>query len=117
MKLEVRSRGYKLSEALQLHIERRIEFAIDRFAHRVSSVTARVTCRKNGRTNQDQLCTLEVHLIPFGTVVIEERNADLYTAVDRAADRLGAGMARLLKRAQPDRSKSIRHPHEAPSAA
>jgi len=117
MTLEVRSRGFKLSEALQLHIERRIEFAIDRFAHRVSSVTARVTCRKNGHTNQDQLCTLEVRLIPFGSVVIEERNADLYTAVDKAADRLGAGIARLLNRTQPDRSKSIRYSHGAPSAA
>ena len=117
MKLDVRSRGFKLSEVLQLHIERRIEFAINRFAYRISSVTVRVECRKNGHASQGQLCTLEVHLIPFGSVVIEERNADLYTAVDKAADRLGAGIARLLKRTQHDRSKSIRHPDEAPSAA
>lgn len=117
MKLDVRSHGFKLTEALQLHIERRVAFAVDRFAYRVASITVRVACRKNGHASQDQLCTLEVHLIPFGSVVIEERNADLYTSVDKAADRLGAGIARLLKRTQPDRSKSIRHPHEAPSAA
>lgn len=117
MKVEFRSRGFKLTHSLLEHIAKRIAFATDRLLERVASVRVRVSCESTRHSGNHHLCSLETHLVPSGTILIEERDSNLYRAIDKATDRLGAAAERALKRTEPHKSSSIRHLPEAKSAA
>lgn len=109
MHIDIRSRGFKLTNAFKLHVQRRLGFALDRFAERIGSVTLRLRGVSSGRGSDDKQCIVEVKVIPIGTVVIAECRADAYVAVDTATDRLGAIVGRLLKRCKRGHTASIRH--------
>mgnify|MGYP001051275097 CR=1 FL=1 len=51
---------------------------------------------------KDKRCHLEVRLKGLPEVVIEDTQADLYVAIDRAAERAGRTLARRLARGQRD---------------
>lgn len=114
MRIEIRSCGFKLTDTFKLHVKRRLGFALDRFAERIGSVTVRVRDVNAGRGGDDKECIAEANVIPLGRVIIGERCADAYMAVDRATDRLGASVSRVLKRAKSGRTASVRY-LDAPS--
>ncbi len=109
MRIDIRSRGFTLTEAFKFHVNRRLRFALDRFSERIGSVTVRVREVSAAHAGDDKDCIVEVNVIPLGRVVIGERCPDAYVAVDRATDRLGASVARVVKRAKRGRSASIRY--------
>lgn len=107
--LQIHSRGLRVTDATRMHVERRLNFALDRFSGRVGSITVRL-CDLNGpRGGRDKSCSVELNVIPLGRIVIDERADSVSAAIDMATDRLGTSMARLLKRARRGRSSSIRH--------
>ena len=98
MDVRIRSREIPVTEALRLHVNRRLSFALDRFANRIGTVTVRVRDLNGPRGGRDKCCRMELKLSPLGRVVIDERADDLLVAIDKATDRLGASIARLLKK-------------------
>ena len=98
MKIDVRTRHLRLGDGVVAHIRRRLELSLDRVAARVFRATVRVLDLNGPRGGEDKACRIEVRLRPTGTVFVEDRDADLYAAVDRAADRAGHSVARALKR-------------------
>jgi len=117
MKIHVRSKQLAVDEALRRHIERRLEFSLGRFAHRIMRVTVQLSDVNGPRGGEDKVCRIEVRLRPAGTVYVEDRDADLVVTVDRAADRTGRSVARALQRARElDRRIRPRQAGSAPSA-
>ena len=98
MKIHVRSRQVVVSESVRAHIERRLEFSLGRVAPRVRRATVQIVDLNGPRGGEDKACRIEVRLDPTGTVFVEDRDANLYTALDRAADRAGRSVVRALKR-------------------
>jgi ribosome hibernation promoting factor len=99
MRVEIRSKDLHLAEALRVHLERRLLFALGRFDGRIRRVTVRLADVNGPRGGVDKRCHVSLMLSPGGNVVLEEKNADLVAAIDRAADRLGHAVARKLHRA------------------
>jgi ribosome-associated translation inhibitor RaiA len=98
VRIEVRGRAGLLSDPLRAHAERRLRFAVGRFASRVEKLTVRVDDVNGPRGGVDKECVIVASLVPSGGVKVEERDLDLYQAVDRATDRLGRSVAREVQR-------------------
>ena len=105
MKIELRIRGVEDVAELREHVERRMQFALGRFAPEVAHVTVRLSDENGPRGGVDKRCHLTVRGPRLSTVVIDERSAVVEAAIDLAADRAGRAVARLLDRR---RHRSVR---------
>ncbi len=98
MRIELRGRAGIRSQAVRGYTERRLRFALGRFATRIERLTARVADVNGPRGGVDKTCQVVATLASGGEVRIEERDCDLYVAVDRASERLGRCLAREIER-------------------
>jgi putative sigma-54 modulation protein len=78
--------------------ERRVRFALGRFAGQVRCVRVRVSDQNGPRGGPDQRCVMVAPVARLGSVAAEVTDTDLYRAVSRAADRLGRRVRALLDR-------------------
>jgi putative sigma-54 modulation protein len=65
----------------------------------VHSVVMRLADENGPRGGLDKRCTIRAHLPGTPPVVIEQQEADLYVAIDRAADRAARAVSRRLGKA------------------
>lgn len=96
MRIDIQARGFTLTEGLRIHTERRLRFAFGSTSGRVRAVVVRLADENGPRGGVDKRCTIRVELPGTSSVVIEHQEADLYVAIDRAADRAGRAVARRL---------------------
>lgn len=107
MRLFLRSPGVDTSEALRLHLERRLHFALGRFGGRLGCVVATFADENGPRGGVDKVCRIVAEVRGTAPVVIEDADPDLYAAVDRATGRLGRAIARGIAR---ERARFLRTP-------
>jgi putative sigma-54 modulation protein len=98
MLIETRAIGFAPTDAIQRHVQSRIEAALGPVAGWVLNITARVEDVNADRGGIDKRCSLVASLRGRGVAVAEALNADLYVAVDEAASRLRRSAARTVKR-------------------
>lgn len=98
MQIDIQARNFPLTAALRGHVERRLGFALSARDHQIRRVTVRLSDINGPRGGADKCCHIEVGLPRLPSVVIEDTEADLYIAIDRAADRAGRTVARRLAR-------------------
>jgi putative sigma-54 modulation protein len=98
MKVTVRTLGMELTDAIGSHAERRVQFAIGRFGARIGAVSVRLADSNGPRGGCDKICRLVATVEGAGRVVVEDEDADLYAAIDRATTRLGRAVARAFER-------------------
>jgi ribosomal subunit interface protein len=106
MQLQIRSKGFALTEGIRSHVERRVGFSLDRFQQEVRNVVVwlwDVNGHKGG--GDDKRCRIAVRL-RRGNVILEEAASDLYIAMDRAIGTAGKLVARGTRR--PARAVSLR---------
>lgn len=99
MNVRIRTGNLDLEDALKSYIERRLHFSLSRFGSRLGLITVRISDLNGPRGGIDKACRISAELVPFGIVRVEDVDADLYTAIDRAAERLGRSFGRKLERA------------------
>ncbi len=98
MHLEIRAGNVELADAMRLHLERRLRFALGRFDDRIRKVTVRLKDLNGPKGGTDQQCRISLDLIPKGKLILDEQSADVVVAMDRAADRVGRAVARRMHR-------------------
>jgi putative sigma-54 modulation protein len=96
MRITVHNYHADLAEALRLYIERRLKFALDRFGGRVDEVAVRIS----GDGPEANNCRISTEVSPLGRIAVEENDADLFAAIDRATGRIGRVFGNELKRAR-----------------
>lgn len=82
------------SEAIRSYVDRRLRFALSRFGQRVGYITVRI--RPDGPSGSH--CWIRAEVVPFGQVVVEDSDSDLFTTVDRATGKIGRQFGRELER-------------------
>lgn len=97
MQVEVRGRALRVTKALREYVQRRIDFALDRFWPRVERVTVRLIDSADGRT-EGMTCSISASGGGLPPHIVAVRGEDLYSAIDTAAGRLGRQVARTLDR-------------------
>ena len=98
MQLRIRGVNYGLDDGLKDHIERRLRFALGRFAARIRRLTVRLTDVNGPRGGLDKRCRIAVALVPRGTVMVEGVGGDPFALVAGAAKRAGRAVRRELER-------------------
>ncbi len=111
MEVDVRIQDNDLKTAVRNYALRRIHFTLGRFTSTVARVVVRIS-DVNGARGIDKSCRVGVDVLPSGRVVVEQIDADLFTAIDRACERVGQALRRRIERVRNARTKheSIREP-------
>ncbi len=112
MDLDVRIHNSDLGVAVRNYAARRIRFAMGRFASRIARIVMRISDVNGVRGGLDQSCRIAAEFVPSGRVVIEQVDADLFTAIDRACERAGQAAKRRIERTRGIRiqRETIRRP-------
>ena len=97
MRLDIRGRHLTLTPALRDRATRRLHFALGRFHRRVGRVTVRLGDVNGPGGGVDKFCRVELHAAGR-RITIEELDADIYAAIDRAAERVGRAVERAVAR-------------------
>lgn len=98
MRLEIRAQNIQLTDAIHAHVDRRMRFVFGRFSGRIGRVVVRVETSGGFSNGADKRCRIEVSVIPDRRLVVEDADFDLFTAIDRAAERAGRTVGRELTR-------------------
>lgn len=98
MQINIGSKGFKLTDALRTHVERRLRFALGSTSSRMRIVRVRLADENGPRGGVDKRCTIEARIEGAAPVFIRQQDADLYVAIDRAADRAGRAVLRRLEK-------------------
>jgi ribosomal subunit interface protein len=101
MHIQMHFNDADVTEALRNYVERRLRFALGRFGERVGQITVRLG--PDGRVGNH--CRLTAEMLPFGQVRIDETDSDLFTAIDRAAGKIGRRFGRELERLRNSRAR------------
>jgi len=103
MQVELRIRNTDLADVLRNYTDRRLRFAVSRFGDRVGRVVVTVSgLNGQGLAAAAVNCHIGAELKPFGQLAVQESDLNLYTAIDRAAGRLGRLFAMRLGRGTDD---------------
>ncbi len=97
MQLSIRG-NIRTTNAIREHVERRLSFALDRLAHRVSDVAIRISNEEPHTGPAARACQMRIHLHSGDPLLVEARDRDLYTAIDQAASRAREVVRRAVKR-------------------
>ena len=98
MQVELRIRNADLVNILRGYTDRRLRFALSRFGDRVGRVVVSVSECNDADQGIVKSCHISAELRPFGQVAARETAPDLYTAINRAAGRVGRLFALRLGR-------------------
>ena len=98
MNIDIQSRGFSLTTALRSHVKRRLGFALSTRYDQIKRILVRLSDINGPRGGNDKCCRLHVVLPGQADVVIEDTQADMYVAIDRAADRVSRTVSRKLAR-------------------
>lgn len=98
MQIKIHTQGFVLTESLRAHVERRFQFAMNRFQDHVMCVTVRLSDINGPSKGVDKHCQVQLQLRGLADIVINDTEADLYVAVDRAAERTARTLGRHLQR-------------------
>lgn len=98
MRIDIKASGFELTEGLREHTVRRLQFALGWANHDVRAVTVRLSDINGPRGGKDKRCRIQVPFAGTPNVVIEDTEADLYVAIDRAAERAERAVVRRLER-------------------
>ncbi|MGB5398154.1 MAG: HPF/RaiA family ribosome-associated protein [Gammaproteobacteria bacterium] len=98
MQIDIQARNFSLTNALRGHVERRLGFALSSRHDHIQRIMVRLSDINGPRGGEDKCCHIQVVLPQLSDVVIEDTEVDMYTAIDRAADRAGRTVGRRLAR-------------------
>ena len=97
MRIEIRG-NVDLSPALAQYTERRLQSALGRLSTRVPMVLVRLMDVNGPKGGVDKRCQVTLAMPPVAPLTIEEEHADLYAAIDFAADRAARAVSRQMGR-------------------
>jgi hypothetical protein len=96
VQIDIRARGFSLSLALRTLAEQRLRLAFGSTGGRGLRVGMRLAERSASGGRSEVYCRVRALVPGADPVVIEQHESDLLVAIDRAADRAGRAVSRLL---------------------
>jgi ribosomal subunit interface protein len=96
MQIDIQARGFPLTEALENHVQTRISYTLSRAVSRIRRVVITLSDLNGPRGGVDKRCLIQVRIDGLSTVVVEDIQSDMYTAIDRAVGRAARTVMRRL---------------------
>ena len=98
MEIAIRARHIGWNEELRHHVERSIEFAVDRHKDRIDRISVYLGDLNGPRGGIDKLCQITAAIRGARPVFILEKGDEFHAVVNRAAKRLGYRVGRRTQR-------------------
>lgn len=98
MHVDIQTHGFSLTPGLRDYVGKRLAYALSHADASITRLIVRLSDINGPRGGDDKRCLVEVRLKRAPAVVIEDVEADLYVAIDRAAERAGRALDRRLAR-------------------
>lgn len=98
MHIDIHTHGFSLTPGLREHVEKRLAYALSHIGDSIMRLTVRLSDINGPKGGDDKRCLIELRLKKASAVVIEDVEADLYVAIDRAAERAARTLSRRLAR-------------------
>jgi putative sigma-54 modulation protein len=98
MELSISSQNLHVDEETESHVRRRIDFALEQFDSWITRVQVHLEDVNGPRRGVDKQCRILVNLKGGKTLKVEDPDAEMIAAVNRAADRLGQVVSREVDR-------------------
>ena len=96
MRMELSVKGMNGEEALKEYVERRMHFVLSRFGSELRRVVIRLSKTEGPQQPEQKRCQLAIKLLSAGSVSVVATHADLFVAIDRAAERASRSVERRL---------------------
>jgi ribosomal subunit interface protein len=104
--------NFRLTPAIERHVEQRVGGAVSSAAGSVQDVSVRLRDTNGPRGGVDKACRIVAWLRNRVTVVVEAVHGDLYAAIDAASAKLKEAVRRRTKRQRTlHREYAARHQH------
>ena len=100
MQLDIQTNGFSLTEALKNYTTSRMQFALNRNDSYIMRARIWLADINGPRGGVDKRCQIELKLAGQNNIVIEDIEADLYFAIDRASDRCMRTLGRRIARSR-----------------
>lgn len=100
MQIDIQARHFTLTNALRSHTENRIRLALTCCDDHIQRVMVRLSDINGPRGGVDKHCHIQIVLAGLPDIVIEDTEADMYVAINRASDRAGRTLVRKINRQQ-----------------
>lgn len=111
MQINIYAHGFTTTEALREYVTTRLHHALGCRVDHISQARVRLSDVNGPRGGADKRCQIQVRLAHLADVVVEDTEADLYLAIDRAAERAGRSTARhIARQRRPVRMSSRQEP-------
>lgn len=94
----IRQIGVEITAEARESMELRLEKALRCLGRRIQKVNAFFSDLNGPKGGIDKLCRVVVHLKRQPSLVIEDRDSELSSLIDRVVDRVGQTATRLLER-------------------
>jgi ribosome-associated translation inhibitor RaiA len=98
MLIDIQTHGFALTDSLRDYTGRRLRFALARVAEQVRRIKVDLSDINGPRGGIDKRCRIRAAFRGLEAVLVEDTEADLYLAIDRAAGRLGRTTVRRAGR-------------------
>lgn len=98
MLIEISNRNVTLDEKQREWVERRLQFALGRFASRIRRVSVVFSDINGARGGVDKKCRLRVVLIPDDEVIVTDTEASVESVIAMIVDRAARSVARQIER-------------------
>lgn len=114
MNIDIQSRDFQLTEALESHIRRRLDFALSPRYEQIQHIQVRLSDVNGPRGGADKCCHLHIVLPHLQDVVVNDTELDMYIAINRAIDRASRTVSRRLSRQRVRSQRATRQPQYEP---
>ena len=98
MQLDIQTNGFLLTDGIRNYATRRMQFALDRNDGHIMHVKISLADINGPRGGVDKRCQINMALAGHSNIVIEDTEADIYVAIDRASDRCARTLSRRLEK-------------------
>ena len=100
MQIQIQSGHLELTEVLRDHIVKRLTYSLSQSRNMVARIVVSLFDRAGPRGDVDKCCSIEVRLKDASSITIDEAQADIFVAIDRATERTGRRMYQRIARFQ-----------------
>jgi ribosome-associated translation inhibitor RaiA len=98
MQMDIQSSGFTLTGGMRDYLMKRLAYSLNHGTESITRLIVRLSDINGPRGGADKRCVIEMRLKASPAVVIEDTEADLYVAIDRATERAGHTLTRRLAR-------------------
>lgn len=98
MNIQIHASDFTLTDGLREHIAWRVAYATNHGRDAVSRIIVHLSDVNGPRGGVDKRCGVELRLKGAPSLVVDDVQADLYVAIDRAFERVSRSLHRRLAR-------------------